>query len=85
MKKLLFAGLLLLSVAAIHASNQNANKTGLAFAQSHWNIQDTVPSDTSRRDTTMRDSSGLQYSWNNIQDSVPKDTTVKDSTGLQHF
>lgn len=57
MKKLLFAGMLLLSVAAIHASSKDAtNKSGYGFAQSHWNnIKDTVPQDTTVTDTTTTD------------------------------
>lgn len=56
MKKLLFAGMTLMLVAA-YASNKD-NKTSYAFAQSHWNnITDTVPQDTS--DTTHKPDSIL--------------------------
>ena len=52
MKKLLIAGALLMSVAAIQASKQSG-KTGLAFAQAQGTvITDTVPNDTS--DTTHK-------------------------------
>lgn len=67
MKKLLIAGMLLLSVAAIHASNNNAKQRSDAdnYSRSTWNFNDTVPTDTTSKDTTS------------------KDTTSKDTTRLQ--
>ena len=73
MKKVLIAGALLMSVAAIQASKQTG-KTGLAFAQSQrTSIIDTVPKDTS--DTTHKPQFYGSVVWNNINDTVPKDTS----------
>jgi hypothetical protein len=70
MKKLLFAGMLLMSVAAIHATNQKADvKSSYAFAQSHWsNINDTIPNDSIPSDTTV------------TTDTTTEETSPVDST-----
>jgi hypothetical protein len=81
MKKLLIAGALLMSVAAIQASNQKG-KTGLAFAQTQWSmVTDTVPKDTT--DTTHKPQFYGSVAWNNINDTVPKDTS--DTTHKPQF
>ena len=81
MKKLLIAGALLMSVAAIQASKQNG-KTGLAFAQAQWTtVRDTVPQDTT--DTTHQPQFYGSVVWNNINDTVPNDTS--DTTHQPQF
>jgi hypothetical protein len=81
MKKLLIAGALLMSVAAIQASKQTG-KTGLAFAQSNWNaVRDTVPQDTT--DTTNKPQFYGSVAWSNINDTVPQDTS--DTTNKPQF
>lgn len=79
MKKLLIAGALLMSVAAIQASK--TEKTDLALAQAKWNITDTVPQDTT--DTTHQPQFFGSVAWNNINDTVPNDTT--DTTHTPQF
>lgn len=80
MKKLLIAGALLMSVAAIQASKQTG-KTGLAFAQANWNaVTDTVPKDTT--DTTHKPQFYGSVAWN-VNDTVPKDTS--DTTKPQFY
>jgi hypothetical protein len=81
MKKLLIAGALLMSLAAIQASTEKG-KTGLAFAQNQWtNVRDTVPKDTT--DTTHKPQFYGSVVWNNIKDTVPKDTS--DTTHKPQF
>ena len=80
MKKLLIAGALLMSVAAIQASKQTG-KTALALSQAKWNITDTVPKDTT--DTTHKPQFYGSVAWNNINDTVPKNTS--DTTHKPQF
>jgi len=80
MKKLLFAGMLLLSVAAIHASNNGGKNAYALYGQdvmaniANRNfINDTVPKDTT--DTTHKPQFYGSAVWNSITDTVPKDTS----------
>lgn len=81
MKKIIIAGMLLMSVAAIHATkNQGKLRSdAVAYNSNTGYFADTTPADTTR-DTT--DSVKL-FSWNIVRDTVPSDTsdtTKPDST-----
>jgi hypothetical protein len=81
MKKLLIAGALLMSLAAIQASTEKG-KTGLAFAQNQWSVvRDTVPNDTT--DTTHKPQFYASVAWNNVNDTTPNDTS--DTTHKPQF
>jgi hypothetical protein len=89
MKQLLIAGMLLMSVAAIHASNNTAKQRSDA---AHYGIvkvwQDTLPTDSLPSDTTGQDTTSEPEEFrhqeyqglNNLQDTIPTDSIPSDTT-----
>jgi len=89
MKKLLIAGMLLTSFAAIHASNNNAKQISdeMNYAKGVYNLNDTTPTDTTGKDTTTDSAhfTALAYNYASLRDTLPSDTTSKDTTSDTSF
>ncbi len=79
MKKILIAAALLVSVAAIKATGGDRTKQ---FNDNSYTAvyNDTVPTDTSKKDTARFSLAGY-----NVTDTVPKDTTKKDTMFAPSF
>src|SRR5690242_20136474 len=76
MNKIIIAAALLLSVAVISATSGDRTKQFSDMAYVSPAHYDTVPADTTKKDTT---SSFALLSYN-VTDTVPADTTKKDTT-----
>lgn len=86
MKKLLIAGMLMLSVAAINATGSNAKQRSDAanYNNGAFVLNDTTMPDTTGKDTTGRDSATQQFTYQSLRNlsdtTAPTDTTKKDTT-----
>lgn len=75
MKKLLLGIAFIFAIAVMYAASNDRSKMGSDNMILAYRYSDTVPTDTTKKDSTLQYGL-LSY---NVADTVPKDTTKKDT------